>query len=67
MKYLQRVRIENAKKHLEKGLKTFEEIIYDVSYEDSSTFSRIFLKNTGSHQSFTGINIDSLFFSHIIS
>ncbi len=47
LRYLQRVRIENAKQLLEKGHKTFDEITYHVGYEDSSTFSRIFKKNTG--------------------
>jgi transcriptional regulator GlxA family with amidase domain len=47
LRYIQRVRIENAKKLLEKGGKTFDEITYIVGYEDSSTFSRIFKKTTG--------------------
>ncbi|MCP3922821.1 MAG: helix-turn-helix domain-containing protein, partial [Desulfobacterales bacterium] len=47
LKYLQRVRVESAKTQLEKGFKTFDEITYQVGYEDSSTFSRIFKKNTG--------------------
>ena len=47
LRYLQRIRIENAKQLLEKGGKTFDEITYLVGYEDSSTFSRIFKKTTG--------------------
>ena len=47
LRYLQRVRIENAKQLLEKGGTTFDEITYLVGYEDSSTFSRIFKKTTG--------------------
>ena len=47
LRYIQRVRIENAKQLLEKGGKTFDEITYIVGYEDSSTFSRIFKKTTG--------------------
>ena len=47
LRYLQRVRIENAKQLLESGGKTFDEITYMVGYEDSSTFSRIFKKTTG--------------------
>ncbi|MCP4020573.1 MAG: helix-turn-helix domain-containing protein [Desulfobacteraceae bacterium] len=47
LRYLQRVRIENAKNLLEKGQKTFDEITYHVGYGDSSTFSRIFKKTTG--------------------
>jgi len=47
LKYLQRVRVESAKTQLEKGFKTFDEITYQVGYEDSSAVSRIFKKNTG--------------------
>ena len=47
LRYLQRVRIENAKQLLENGGNTFDEITYMVGYEDSSTFSRIFKKTTG--------------------
>lgn len=48
LRYLQRVRIENAKQLLEKGGKTFDEITYLVGYEDSSAFSKIFKKQQGS-------------------
>jgi len=34
--YLQRVRMEKAKKILEKEMKTQDEISYEVGYEDSS-------------------------------
>lgn len=44
---IQRIRVEKAKQLLELGGKTFDEITYLVGYEDSSTFSRVFKKNTG--------------------
>ena len=47
LRYLQRIRIENARQLIENGGKTFDEITYIVGYEDSSTFSRIFKKTTG--------------------
>ncbi len=46
LRYLQRVRIEKAKQLLEKGTDTFSEITYHVGYEDSSTFRKIFIKQT---------------------
>ena len=46
-RYLQRIRVERAKQLLEESGKTFDEITYMVGYEDSSTFSRVFKKNTG--------------------
>ena len=46
-RYLQRIRVESAKQFLEEGEMTFDEITYMVGYEDSSTFSRVFKKNTG--------------------
>ncbi len=45
--YLQRVRVEKAKKILESELKTLEEISYQVGYEDSSFFKKVFVKHTG--------------------
>ncbi|WP_163351808.1 GlxA family transcriptional regulator [Desulfovibrio sp. JC010] len=44
---IQRIRVEKAKRFLELGGKTFDEITYLVGYEDSSTFSRVFKKSTG--------------------
>ena len=46
-RYLQLVRVENAKQLLEYSDSTFDEITYLVGYEDSSTFSRMFKKTTG--------------------
>lgn len=45
--YQQNIRIEAAKRLLEKGIRSFDEITYQVGYEDSSTFRKIFSKRTG--------------------
>ncbi|MBI5589929.1 MAG: GlxA family transcriptional regulator [Deltaproteobacteria bacterium] len=45
--YQQNIRIEAAKRFLEKGIRSFDEITYKVGYEDSSTFRKIFSKRTG--------------------
>lgn len=46
-KYLQRIRVENARLLLEKGKSTFEEITFQSGYEDPSTFRKVFHKATG--------------------
>jgi len=45
--YQQSIRVEVAKRLLENGSRSFDEITYQVGYEDSSTFRKIFSKNTG--------------------
>ena len=45
--YQQNIRVEAAKRLLEKGIRSFDEITYKVGYEDSSTFRKIFSKRTG--------------------
>ncbi|HSH64831.1 MAG TPA: helix-turn-helix domain-containing protein [Bacteroidia bacterium] len=45
--YLQRVRIEAAKKAFETSSKTIHEIMYDVGYADIKAFREMFRKNTG--------------------
>lgn len=45
--YVQRVRIEAAKKKLETSMDNINEIILQVGYEDGSSFSRLFKKSTG--------------------
>jgi transcriptional regulator GlxA family with amidase domain len=44
--YQQHIRVEAAKRLLEKGNRSFDEITYHVGYEDSSTFRKVFLKQT---------------------
>ena len=44
--YLQRVRVEKAKKILETEMKTLDEISYEVGYEDSGFFKKVFSKHT---------------------
>ncbi|MCG8563683.1 MAG: helix-turn-helix domain-containing protein [Desulfobacterales bacterium] len=44
--YLQKIRIETAKKKLETTLDTINDITWQIGYEDSSTFRRLFRKHT---------------------
>jgi len=45
--YLQKLRVEHAKRLLEEGTWTFNEITYQVGYEDISFFRKIFIRLTG--------------------
>ena len=45
--YLQKIRIENAKRMLESTADTFSEITWRVGYEDSSSFQKLFKSQTG--------------------
>ncbi|TAN15303.1 MAG: helix-turn-helix domain-containing protein [Chitinophagaceae bacterium] len=47
MEYLQRTRIEAAKKNLEISHKTISEIMYEVGYSDTKAFRETFKKITG--------------------
>ena len=47
VEYLQRVKIEAAKKSLETGRKNISEIMYSVGYSDSKAFRTVFKKITG--------------------
>lgn len=47
VEYLQRVKIEAAKKQLERGRKTIFEIMNDVGYADEKAFREVFKKITG--------------------
>lgn len=45
--YLQQLRVERAKRLLEEGKLTFNEITYLVGYEDISFFRKVFIRLTG--------------------
>ena len=45
--YIQRVKIEAAKKQLEMGRKTVNEVMYEVGYNDTKAFRELFKKITG--------------------
>jgi transcriptional regulator GlxA family with amidase domain len=47
IEYCQRVKIEVAKKHLEAGRRTVNEVMYDVGYADVNAFREAFVKITG--------------------
>ncbi len=47
VEYMQRVKIEAAKKNLEKGRKNINEVMYDVGYSDPKAFRTTFKKITG--------------------
>ncbi len=45
--YIQRVRVEAAKKSIESGQYTISEVMYDVGYSDTKAFRTVFRKVTG--------------------
>ncbi len=45
--YIQRVRVEKAKRILESEQKNLDEVSYQVGYEDSGFFRKVFVKHTG--------------------
>ena len=47
VEYIQRVKIEAAKKTLEHGRKNVNEVMYDVGYSDTKAFRTVFKKITG--------------------
>jgi len=47
VEYIQRVKIEVAKKQLESGRKTVNELMYEVGYSDNKAFRSVFKKVTG--------------------
>jgi transcriptional regulator GlxA family with amidase domain len=46
LEYIQRVKVEFAKQHLETGKKTVNEIIYEAGYNDVDAFRKVFKKIT---------------------
>jgi transcriptional regulator GlxA family with amidase domain len=47
VEYMQRVKIEAAKKQLETGRRTVNEVMFDVGYSDPKTFRTLFRRVTG--------------------
>jgi transcriptional regulator GlxA family with amidase domain len=47
IEYIQRVKIEAAKKNLESGRKNINEVMYDVGYSDTKAFRTVFKRITG--------------------
>lgn len=47
LEYLQRTRIEAAKRKLESSAETVEQIARDVGYEDAASFRRVFARHVG--------------------
>jgi transcriptional regulator GlxA family with amidase domain len=47
VEYIQRVKIEAAKKYLENGRKNVNEVMYEVGYSDNKAFRTVFKKITG--------------------
>lgn len=47
VEYMQRVKIEAAKKHFETSRKNVNEVMYDVGYSDTKAFRTVFKKITG--------------------
>ena len=45
--YLQQLRVETAKRLLEEGSQSFNEITYQVGYEDIPFFRKVFVRRTG--------------------
>jgi transcriptional regulator GlxA family with amidase domain len=47
LEYLQRVKIESAKRNIEKGSRNINSIMYEAGYNDIKTFRSIFKRITG--------------------
>lgn len=45
--YIQRVKVEAAKRNLETGFKNVSEVMYEVGYSDTKSFRNVFSKITG--------------------
>ncbi|MBN1986012.1 MAG: helix-turn-helix domain-containing protein [Prolixibacteraceae bacterium] len=47
MEYIQRVKVEAAKRELEKGYKTVNEVMFEVGYQDNKAFRNVFRRYSG--------------------
>jgi transcriptional regulator GlxA family with amidase domain len=47
LEYMQRVKVESAKKSFETNRKTINEVMYEVGYSDEKAFREVFRKITG--------------------
>jgi YesN/AraC family two-component response regulator len=47
LEYLQRLKVETAKKMLEMGRKSINEVMFDVGYNDTKAFREVFRKFSG--------------------
>jgi transcriptional regulator GlxA family with amidase domain len=47
IEYTQKVRVESAKKELERGRKSISDVMYDCGYTDSKAFRDVFRKHVG--------------------
>jgi transcriptional regulator GlxA family with amidase domain len=47
LEYIQRVKVEAAKKHMESSTLQIHQIMYDVGYSDEKAFRKVFKKYTG--------------------
>lgn len=47
IEYTQKVRVESAKKELERGRKSISDVMYDCGYTDSKAFRDVFKKHVG--------------------
>jgi transcriptional regulator GlxA family with amidase domain len=45
--YVQKIRVEAAKRLLEESNKSFDEITWEVGYGDGGFFRKVFVKETG--------------------
>ncbi len=45
--YIQKLKVEKAKHILETENKLFEEVVFDIGYEDANAFRKLFVKHTG--------------------
>jgi len=47
VEYVQMVKVEAAKKLLERGMKTINEVMYGIGYNDTKSFRDVFKRITG--------------------